>query len=581
MEYKLSHFFKYKNEDAYYVGKEMEIRGINTIMKTNGIEPDSGDAVTKEELKVVMFDLNNKDIVSSENSIKKILYPHQQEAIDQILENDKGTIILPTGAGKTYIQAATNAIDMIRKKSFGIYITRVPRIILSYQILTECYGFQNKFDIESKYLLVHSGSKVDEESLLELKSDRVMWHDISVTTNGKEIKKIISGAQRQNLPIVIIETYDSADVTYGVIEKMGLNIEICNNDESQFLVSEKFEHLLKYKYNRMYSYTATPRNAKTIGMQNEEFWGKKLYSMTPREAIERGIIVRPRMIYLASKEDKSFSKDDLTKSFPKMVKYDFEILNHYNPKVKNKLLVASRGSSDMINFIHSKECKELIESGVHIFAIGSSIGVNKKAAAFYNGQNYKRADWLRILQTTGKNDKEEMIVIHFDILSEGIDVPGFTGISFYTAKEIGKFIQLYGRTARLVKIDRDKLSIGKISTDNLNKWKKPYSFVIVHQFNDIEGSQSEEITQMVSNLREFGFQPNEDIIIATQNGVKDKSELDNPPDEDDKRRLFGKLIEKYEIHYRIEKEKDASLFAETSNETIEELEEFFYSKFKK
>jgi superfamily II DNA or RNA helicase len=577
MEYKLSHFFKYENEDAYYVGKEMEIRGINTIMKRNGIEPDSGDAITKEELKVVMFDLNNKDIVSSENGIKKILYPHQQEAVEQILESDIGTIILPTGAGKTFIQAATNAIDMIRRKSFAIYTIRVPRIILSYQILTECYGFQNKFDIESKYLLVHSGSKVDEESLLELKSDKVMWHDISVTTNGKEIKKIISDAQRQNLPIVIIETYDSADVTYDVINKMGLNIEICHNDECQYLVREEFEHLLRYDYNRMYSFTATPRNAKIIGMQNEELWGEKLYSMTPREAIERGIIVRPRMIYLASKEDKSFSKDDLTKSFPKMVKYDFETLNHYNPKVKNKLLVASRGSADMINFIHSKECKELIESGVHIFAIGS----NKKISAFYNGQTYKRADWLRKLQTIGKNDKEELIVIHFDILSEGIDVPGFTGISFYTAKEIGKFIQLYGRTARLDVIDRSKLSSGKISTDNLNKWKKPYSFVIVHQFNDIEGSQSEEITQMVSNLREFGFEPNEDIIIDTQNGVSEKNELDNLLDEVDKRRLLGKLIEKYQIHYRIEKEKDASLFAEQSNQTIEELEEFFFSKFKK
>jgi superfamily II DNA or RNA helicase len=404
-----------------------------------------------------------------------------------------------------------------------------------------------------------------------------MWHDISVTTNGKEIKKIISDAQRQNLPIVIIETYDSADVTYDVIKKMGLNIEICHNDECQYLVREEFEHLLKYDYNRMYSFTATPRNAKTIGMQNEELWGEKLYSMTPREAIERGIIVRPRMIYLASKEDKSFSKDDLTKSFSKMVKYDFEILNHYNPKVKNKLLVASRGSADMINFIHSKECKELIESGVHIFAIGS----NKKISAFYNGQTYKRADWLRKLQSIGKNDKEQMVVIHFDILSEGIDVPGFTGISFYSAKEIGKFIQLYGRTARLDVIDRNKLLTGKISVNNLSKWKKPYSFVVVHQFNDIEGSQSEEITQMVSNLREFGFEPHEDVIIDTQNGISEKTELDNLLDEDDKRRLAGKLIEKYEIHYRIEKEKDASLFAEQSNETIEELEEFFYSKFKK
>ena len=71
MEYKLSHFFKYENEDAYYVGKEMEIRGINTIMKTNGIEPDSGDAVTKEELQIIIEKLNKGKVKSSMYKLPK------------------------------------------------------------------------------------------------------------------------------------------------------------------------------------------------------------------------------------------------------------------------------------------------------------------------------------------------------------------------------------------------------------------------------------------------------------------------------------------------------------------------------
>lgn len=71
MEYKLSHFFKYENEDAYYVGKEVGIRGITTIMKTNGIEPDSGDAVTKEELQIVIEKLNKGKVKSSMYKLPK------------------------------------------------------------------------------------------------------------------------------------------------------------------------------------------------------------------------------------------------------------------------------------------------------------------------------------------------------------------------------------------------------------------------------------------------------------------------------------------------------------------------------
>jgi len=71
MEHKLSQFVKYENEDAYYVGKEMEIRGINNIMKVNGIEPDSGDAVTKEELQIIIEKLNKRKSKSSMYKLPK------------------------------------------------------------------------------------------------------------------------------------------------------------------------------------------------------------------------------------------------------------------------------------------------------------------------------------------------------------------------------------------------------------------------------------------------------------------------------------------------------------------------------
>ena len=38
--------------------------------------------------------------------------------------------------------------------------------------------------------------------------------------------------------------------------------------------------------------------------------------------------------------------------------------------------------------------------------------------------------WLKQLQIDGSNPNQEMIVIHYDILTEGIDVPGLTGVLF-------------------------------------------------------------------------------------------------------------------------------------------------------
>ena len=100
MEYKLSHFFKYENEDAYYVGKEMEIRGINTIMKTNGIEPDSGDAVTKEELQIIIEKLNKGKVKSSMYKLPKEmrdpLWGKPKPKLNVLKKNTSGNILFET-----------------------------------------------------------------------------------------------------------------------------------------------------------------------------------------------------------------------------------------------------------------------------------------------------------------------------------------------------------------------------------------------------------------------------------------------------------------------------------------------------
>jgi superfamily II DNA or RNA helicase len=523
--------------------------------------------------------MNQQDQI---NQIFEILYNHQKESLTELMKEKRGKFILPTGTGKTFIQAANIAVNIIqnpisKKSSYScshIHIVQVPRILLSYQILNEVYFFLNKFKIPAKYLVVHSGTAVDEGKLLDLHNfDSSDWLDIEVTTKKSVIQKNIIHANNLCRPLIIVQTYHSADNTFEVLRDMGIVPKTVQNDECQYLVSEEFSHLLRVETEKFYSYTATQKDAHHIGMNNEELWGKELYKMTPREAIDRGIIVRPRMIYQASKNP--ISKEDERKSFSMFVESDWGALNSINNKVKNKMLVKTRGTDDMDIFINSKECNNFIENGVHVFAIGSNDKINN----WYNGEVLKRTKWLEKLQSVGDDENSEMIVLHFDILSEGIDVPGFTGISLFSAPELDKFIQNFGRTARLDKTDRQSLKDGNITTKDLKPWKKPYSYVIVHEFNDLDKSQSESISQMVSNLREYGFDPKRDVIVTSQRGVVDGEPMEDLLGEDDKRRIHGKLVDKYELYFRTEDEKDARLSAKKSNKTFEQLNDYFLNMF--
>jgi hypothetical protein len=123
----------------------------------------------------------------------------------------------------------------------------------------------------------------------------------------------------------------------------------------------------------------------------------------------------------------------------------------------------------------------------------------------------------------------------------------------------------------LDKTDRESLKEGSITTKDLSNWIKPYSYVIVHEFNDLDKSQSESSSHIVSNFREYGFDPKRDVIVTSQRGMVDGEPMEDLLDEDDKRKIHGKVVDRYELYFRTESEKDARLSAEKSDKSIEEL----------
>jgi len=518
--------------------------------------------------------------------ILNILYNHQKIAVDLALSNNRAQFILPTGTGKTFIQVANIGLDMIDYPDNDTYIIQVPRILLSYQIFEELFFFLRQFNLESDFLIVHSGTKIDDGDLLERLQDKqslsvqsgntsygdMKWTEIPVTTSTDDIEKQFIDSKKRKRPLIIVQTYNSAHKTFNVLENLGFRSRMIQNDECQYLVSEEFNHLLNMDCDKMFSFTATAKNTERIGMNNTDLWGNVLQKMTPREAIESGLIVRPRMIYMGSKSP--IEKDEVDRLMPLFIRQDFESLKEHSPNVNAKVLICTRGTNDIHNFMNSYESIDLMNQGVNIFAIGS----NPKVDNWYNGVKMNRNEWLRILQDTGKDESAEMIVLHIDILSEGIDVPGFTGISFFSTKEKDKFIQCYGRSARLSKRDRDRLKTGEINTVDLSNWEKPYSYVILHEFNETDKSQSEGLAMMVNNLREYGFDPSRDIIIKSQRGSGESEELEILT-LDDIDKTKKRLVSKYETWFKVEAEHQARLSANISDKTFTEMDHVMLSYF--
>jgi superfamily II DNA or RNA helicase len=77
-------------------------------------------------------------------------YIHQLEVLEVLKKNTKGKIILPTGTGKTLIQALDLANRIREKNEFGIYVVVAPRILLSFQLLIENKKIMYPYGIDAR-----------------------------------------------------------------------------------------------------------------------------------------------------------------------------------------------------------------------------------------------------------------------------------------------------------------------------------------------------------------------------------------------------------------------------------------------
>ena len=516
--------------------------------------------------------------MSNELKIQEIinsLYDYQQEALIETFLNKKGKVILPTGTGKTRIQAALIAIDILKNPDrFRMYVINAPRIMLSYQLLREVYSFLVRFGVEARYMCVHSGGQADIKELEEIRlnanenlEDNIPYSDIANGTSTEIIKDMIRKAENQRLPLIFFSTYNSAD-RIDMSLKDEKKLEIVVNDECQYLTQGRFFEILKIlKPNRCYFFTATEIHSESNegrGMNNEKFYGKTLYTMTPMDAIVRGKMVRPRMHFVQLTNKRiEYNKDDFENSLPKLIEEAFYQHQYVSRGIRPKMLISVSGTRDMVKFLKSEEYTNLRSTGVEIYMVSS----NDTIGNLINGIKTSRQEFLRRLKEDGENISKDIIVLHFDILAEGIDISGFTGIMPLRNLSDSKFFQTYGRSARLDPRDRKNLEAGLLDPISVKGFVKKYAWVIIPEIIHENLDNKAHIGELIHKLRDFGFNPIDDVVISNDgNGlptVQGPEALNKL-----KKRCpnIGANIEEVEAEY--ESERIASL---TADEFLDEL----------
>lgn len=484
------------------------------------------------------------------------LYPYQKEAVNSSISADKGIICMPTGVGKTFCQAAIIADDIIKNGNFQMYVVNAPRIVLTYQLLKEVYGFLADAKIEARYMFVHSGGKINEKELEDIRikanldGANIPFSEIGSGTNITDIREMILKAKKQNLPLIFFSTYNSADKIEEA--RVGFNpISIILNDEAHYLVQEQFHDILHIlKSNRCYFFTATTISTPSDtgrGMNNKESYGDILYSMTPRQAIDLGKMVRPRLHFIIT--DGVYNTDDYNRSLNKIIKDTFEQHDKILTKTLAKVLVSAKGTQDIINFLKSREYKQLIKSGVSIYAVAS----NGEVGNNINGEQVNRQDFLKRLKIDGLDVNKKLIVLHYDILAEGIDVSGFSGIMPLRTLSKSKFLQTYGRAARPNIEDRRKIDSKEIQIDELDLMNKPYAYIMIPSVYNGNEDDKANVVQLITELRDYGFNPNEDIVGMDR--IHGITEIEQPEGLNELKRNLpnvGQTIEKLQTELEAE-----------------------------
>jgi superfamily II DNA or RNA helicase len=444
------------------------------------------------------------------------LRKHQQNAFLKTVKNIKGglgstmgRIVIPTGGGKTFIEAAILDYQRQQNSRSKIHVVLAPRIVLCQQLIEQYRKF---LGYSFRALAFHSGHHEPED-------EKITWKEEN-TTSLEKLKEHYNTAKKAGVDLVVFSTYHSCD------RLEGIDFDTLIADESQYCVAENFgENVKKISARVRLFFTATEKftaSSKGRGLNNESLYGKRFYYISPKKLIQLGLIVPPRLHVMHGKTIDS--KKSLIDQVIQLGSAQHQLTVK---KLKfSKILFAMKGTDDVKTVIDNIKKIQKVLPDHDVFTITS------KQGAQINGVSIRREDFLTELSV-----RKNCLIFHYDILSEGIDVDGITGVALMRNLGLAKLLQTIGRAIRLYKPNPKLKQQAWISIPVLN--------------GDVDDKQ--RVKQIVTYMRLGGHNISKEDIVEFPG--EERHEKDENPMED---------------AYSKKKNNYASLFIE---EVLHEIEE--------
>jgi superfamily II DNA or RNA helicase len=471
------------------------------------------------------------------------LRTHQVEAENAIFAclDKKGKVVLPTGTGKTLVEAEAikRTIEEVQKTGkIPIIKINSPRILLCFQLFEDIFKRLNSLGISASYINYNSGKADAKFFATEIRKNGGVYQEIVSTTMPEEVKKAYDKCVLSGLPLIVFSTYHSS-------EKFALSELVPHltiHDEAHNLVSRDFCNITLLPCHKDLFFTATEKVTESDlgeGMNNVERFGTMIYTKSPREMIEAGEMVPPYIHVVTAKNKAQLNLNNLDTDYDAILEsIGSAFFAHQEMLDKNsfdksklgaKVLVVCRGQEDLIEMFNTNLFDQFRAKypKVHIFALSSDFGIYNDDMGKFDPPVTSGKKYALLKKVQALKPSDQAIIFHVDMIGEGIDVPGITGVMPFRNCEMTKFIQNVGRAARLHPEDRRRFYNGEITVADYSKWIKRCAWIIIPTFLENADGFEDRFRGYVIKLRdEYGFVPQQQIIVDNVAGLQDEEPID-------------------------------------------------------
>ena len=476
----------------------------------------------------------------------------QKRCYDRMQLTNLLSICLPTGAGKGHLMFS-DLLNRIVNTTEKIFAISSHRIMLNKQHMKDMFKLSEPFLGEIGYIFVASDEYEtteyqDSEASFNtlLKNQGLVIGDlIKTVTNQADLRYQVELHRACGRKVVIISTYHSLD------KLEGINLDVIYCDEAHTLASNNEFSNFKENYNKItankhFFLTATPKDfyepdEEVFLMNNRAIFGERI-GMSFIVAVQQGYIVNGyyHLVSPTNYTPENGIGGNLNDRIEIVKKSYQEHGAHISArsaepnKLGIKMLVKCRDvSTDMWKICNGEPENGVIGlkdsmPNVKIFA-GGSILMEGGYTCYMNGEYITdRKKYLDALSNLTSEDNA--IVLHYDILSEGINVSGFTGVMFLSGilSTDTKILQNIGRATRLHPIDRARLIAGEISVNDMTKWIKPFCNIIIPYWDSDSEETERQLVSLLGRLRQIGFQQ-APIKMGIDEAISTTPEVDDDP----------------------------------------------------